>query len=197
MKPIFANRLRVLIGAVTAVLAVAHTGRTQPKAAPERFTAVAVNMTNQNTGGVGALEIVIDRWSSETDRDALAIAGQESGFAAVTKLLQDGSRIGFVRMSSRIGTDVKFARDVRHSDGSRRVVIVVQRRLGFSEVNNASPTVDYPLTVIELHLDPRGVGEGTMTVGAKVTFQRGIDQIDTDKYMAGTIRLKEVRVQTK
>ena len=55
----------------------------------ERFTAFAVSMTNGAAGRRSHLEAVIDRWSTAADRDALAVAFDEQGPAAVLKMLQE------------------------------------------------------------------------------------------------------------
>jgi hypothetical protein len=150
-------------------------------------------MTSQSSGTNARLQIKVDRWSSDADRDALAIADQENGIAAVARLLHDGERIGFVRTAGRIGNTITFARDVRHRDGTHRVLIVLSRILSAREIQRSTPTADYPFTVIELHLDAGGSGEGTMTVGAKVRFHRGDDQIEMEKYSGGAILLRDVK----
>jgi hypothetical protein len=122
----------------------------------EHFTAFAVSMTNGATGRSSNLELVIDRWSTSADRDDLAAALDEQGPEGLLKRLQGRPRIGYVRAAGRLGNDIPFARQVRHSDGSRRIVIVLARRLSFNEVSPSSTTEEYPFTVIELRLDAAG-----------------------------------------
>src|SRR3954470_9454695 len=131
----------------------------------QRFTAFAVNMTNRSTGASARMDIVINRWSTEAEREALASADEEIGTQAVVDRLQDGTRIGFIRVGNRLGEEVTFAREVRRSDGSRRIEILMARNLRFREIVGASPTTDYPFTVVELHVNANGLGEGTMSVG--------------------------------
>jgi hypothetical protein len=165
------NRQRSVVIALLMIFSASVGARFDSE---ERFTAFAVSMTNGATGRSSHLEVVVDRWSTAADRDALAIAFDEQGPASVLKMLQEQPRIGFVRVAGRLGNDIPFARQVLHSDGSRRIVIITARRLSFSEVNRDGPTVDYPYTVIELHLDAAGAGAGTMSVGAKIKVHKGI-----------------------
>jgi hypothetical protein len=162
--------------------------------APERFTAFAVSMTNGAAGRSSNLELVIDRWSTPADRDDLAAALDEQGPEGLLKRLQGRPRIGYVRAAGRLGNDIQFARKVQHSDGSRRIVIVLARRLSFNEVNPSSTTEDYPFTVIELRLDAAGGGDGRMSVGAKITVHKGSDQIEHEDYTGGNVLLKDVKV---
>ena len=162
--------------------------------APERFTAFAVSMTNGAAGRSSNLELVIDRWSTPADRDDLAAALDEQGPEGLLKRLQGRPRIGYVRAAGRLGNDIPFARQVQHSDGSRRIVIVLARRLSFNEVNPSSTTEDYPFTVIELRLDAAGGGDGRMSVGAKIKVHKGSDQIEHEDYTGGNVLLKDVKV---
>jgi hypothetical protein len=177
----------VVLSVVTVALG------TRPRAATSRFSALAVNMTGQNTGASSRLDIEVDRWSSDADRDRLAIVGDSDGATAVVELLQRGQRLGFVRTAGQVGNDITFARDAPGPDGSHRVLIVLARSVSAGEINRSSITQDYPFTVIELRVPATGAGVGTMTVGAKVRFRRGSDQVDTEKYSGGTIELREVK----
>ena len=151
-------------------------------------------MTNGAAGRSSNLELVIDRWSTPADRDDLAAALDEQGPEGLLKRLQGRPRIGYVRAAGRLGNDIQFAREVQHSDGSRRIVIVLTRRLSFNEVNPSSATEDYPFTVIELRLDAAGGGDGRMSVGARIKVHKGSDQIEHEDYTGGNVLLKDVKV---
>jgi hypothetical protein len=161
--------------------------------ATERFTAFAVSMTNGAAGRSSNLELVVDHWSTPADRDDLAAALEEQGPEGLLKRLQERPRIGYVRAGGRLGNDISFARQVQHSDGSRRIVVVLARQLSFNEVSRGSPTQDYPFTVIELRLDAAGGGDGRMSVGARITVRKGSDQIEHED-AGGTVLLKDVKV---
>jgi hypothetical protein len=52
-------------------------------------------------------------------------------------------------------------------EGGERVVLVTDRRIGFWEAANQPRLIDYPFTVIELHLNRDGEGEGKMSIATK------------------------------
>jgi hypothetical protein len=169
----------------------------QLKAEPQRFTAFATNMTNSATGNSSNVEMVVDRWSTEVEREALATTFQEQGTSGLLKMLQERARIGYIRVGGGLGNDVAFARQVLHSDGSRRVILITARRLSFNEVTRDAPTVDYPFTFIELHLDAKGAGEGNISVGAKIKLHQKDDLIEHEDFSAGTVVLKDVKASSK
>jgi hypothetical protein len=185
------NRRLSGVMALIVLLSGSAGARSEPGG---RFTAFAVSMTNGATGRSSHLELVVDRWSTAADRDQLAIAFDEQGPVAALKMLQEQPRIGFVRVAGRLGNDISFARQVLHSDGSRRIIIVTARRLSFNEGSRDVPTADYPYTVIELHLDALGAGAGTMSVGAKIKVHKGNDAIEHEDYQGGSVLLKDVKM---
>jgi hypothetical protein len=187
------NEGRRWSGAIALVVVLCAPASARFAPSGERFTAFAVSMTNGATGRTSKLELVIDRWSTSADRDDLAASLFEQGPSGLLKNMQARPRIGFVRVAGRLGTDIPFARQVQHSDGTRRIVVVLPRQLSFSEVNRSSLTEDYPYTVIELHLDAAGGGDGKMSVGARIKVNKGSDQIDHEDFTGGAVLLKDVK----
>jgi hypothetical protein len=184
-----------------AVLAIGmisfHAVGAQSKAEPQRFTGLAIDMTNGGTGNSSRVEMVVDRWSTEVERAALATTFDEQGTGGLLKMLRERPRIGYVGVAGRLGNDVAFARQVLHSDGSRRVILITPRRLSFNEATRDAPTVDYPFTFIELHLDATDAGEGTISVGAKIKLHQKDDLIEHEDFSAGTVFLKGVKASRK
>ena len=64
--------MRTLI-IVAAILLAAHHGAlvVQTSGTPERFTAFAVNMGSPGPSGADTVEIVVERWSTDKERDKL------------------------------------------------------------------------------------------------------------------------------
>ena len=79
------RRWSAAIGLVV-VLATPAGARVAPDTV--RFTAFAVSMTNGSTGVSSQLELVIDHWSTSTDRDDLAAALLERGPIGLLKAMQ-------------------------------------------------------------------------------------------------------------
>ena len=54
-----------------------------------------------------------------------------------------------------------FARRATGKDGGERIILVTDRPLSLGESWNQSRTMDYPFTVVELHMPKPGDGDGT------------------------------------
>src|SRR5258706_6422356 len=165
--------------AVAAAAAISIVSSAQTMGTPERYTANAINM---NRGAAGTIEIVVNRWSSDKDRDRLMSVLLDKGPEKLLDVLQDLPRMGYFRVPGNLGWDVHFARQVPLPDGGERVVLVTDRRIGFWEAANQPRSIDYPFTVIELRVNRDGEGEGTMSIATKVIYDKEQNMITLENF---------------
>ena len=62
---------------------------------------------------------------------------------------------------------VAVARSIE-ADGERLVRVVIDRPITFFEARNSLRTANYPMTILELRLDERGRGRGTLIAAAQL-----------------------------
>ncbi len=87
-------------------------------------------------------------------------------------------KVGFLRQTSSIGWDLRYAHKEAIPDGGgERIVVATDRPIGNWEAFNQPRTIDYPFTVIELHIKANGEGEGKMTYATKLTRTRRRDRL--------------------
>jgi hypothetical protein len=175
---------------LTLLAAGAATTRAQTMGEPERFTAVAVNM---NVGASGTVEIVVNRWSTDAERDKLMNVLMNQGADKLLDTLQDMPRVGYYRTPGRVGIDIRFARRLPGEDGGERVVLVTDRRIGFREAATRPRSIDYPFTVIELRLNKDGEGEGKMSVATRIIPDSENKIITLENYDTQPVMLNNVK----
>jgi hypothetical protein len=179
---------RYLIPAVTmaAFLGLSHLSAQTA----ERFTAAAININN---GKAGSIEIVVNRWSTDAERDRLMSVMMERGPDKLLDALQDLPRVGYFRTPDSIGWDVHFARRMPGAEGGERVTLITDRRIGFWEAANQPRSIDYPFTVIELRLNRDGEGEGKMSVATKIIADKDNNIITLENYELQPVQLTNVK----
>jgi hypothetical protein len=177
----------VLVAACASIPA-----RAQRIDAPVRFMASAVNM---NAGAAGQVEIVVNRWSSDADRDKLMKIMFDQGPDKLLDALQDMPRVGYFHAPGTLGIDVHFARQTRGEDGGTRVVLVTDRRIGFWEASNQPRSIEYPFTVIEMRLNKDGEGEGKISVATKIIADKENNIITLENYDIQPVMLTHVRAE--
>jgi len=178
----------MVIGALVLLLAPLAASP-QMDDSPARFTAAAVDL---NRGAAGTVEFVVNRWSSDADRDRLMTVMFDEGPAKLLDALQDMPRMGYIRAPGSIGWDVRFARHMPAPDGGERIVLVTDRRMGFREVANRHRSVDYPFTVIELRLQKNGEGEGKVSVATRIIADKANKVVTLENYDIQPVMLTKV-----
>src|SRR3989454_8551947 len=151
------RRMATMGLALAASVALTLSGSAQTSGTPERFTAMAVNMDNGRTSTV---DIVVNRWSTEAERKKLLSVLLEKGPDKLLDVLQGAPRVGYFRTPESTGWDLHYAHRTPLPEGGERVVLATDRRINFWEAANRPRSIDYPFTVIELHLNRGGEGGG-------------------------------------
>jgi hypothetical protein len=181
------------IAAATWLVASPSSVRTVDAAAPlETFTATAVNMSGVGRPGAGVVEIVIERWSTDAERDRLVQVLKEKGSDALMSALQKMRRVGYIRTPGRIGWDLHFARDIKRDDG-RQVVIATDRPMSFWEASRRPRSADYDFTLVDIRFDADGKGTGKLAVAAKVDYNEKTGTVEIEDFGIEPVRLTEVR----
>jgi len=186
--------LSLLSLALAAVLGIAAAAA-QTHGGREKFTAFAVNLDGTAIAptGAGVVEILVERYSTDAERDRLLEALMEKGPEKLLDTLQSLPRVGYIRTPNSIGYDLHYARKAPLPEGGERVTLATDRYIGFWEAANRPRTIDYPFTVIELRLNPDGVGEGKMSIATKVTMDKDKKQIELENYGTQPVLLNNVR----
>jgi hypothetical protein len=176
---------------VLAVLVmVSLTGVAQTLGSPERFTAVAINTTR---GGTTSLEIAVDRWSTDAERDRLQSVLVKQGATKLLDVLQKTPKVGFIRETSSIGWDLHYARHAPMPEGGERVVVATDRPIGFWEASRQPRSIDYPFTIIELHVNKDGEGEGKLSFATKIITDKDSGSIVLENYGLQPVMLQGVK----
>jgi hypothetical protein len=183
---------RALFVSVLMLLAGVALVQAQSKSQPvETLTAFAASM---QSGKSGVVNITINRWSTEEERDRLIAALQEGGESELLKQLEAiRPPVGFMRTPNSIGYDLYYARQTPLPDGGRRIVVATNRRIAMGEAFHNTRSMQYQVTVAEIHLDKDGKGDGKLVPAAKVTWDRKNHRVEVENYQALPIDLVNVK----
>ncbi len=185
------TRLLRVISAATAIAAAwSVLAFAQTKGTPERYTATAVNM---NRGGAGTLDIVVNRWSTDAERNKLVSVLLDKGENKLLDALQGMKKVGYIRTPNSIGWDLHYAHKQPLPDGGEQIVIATDRPIGFREAVNQPRSIDYPFTVIEMHVNADGEGNGTMSVATKIVADKDTRTIQLENFSTSPVMLTTVK----
>jgi hypothetical protein len=205
---------RILGTAVAAAALVAALGAVEPgrvAAFAERYTAFAVDLGVPSggidvpqprgkrvpaSGSAGPVEFVINRYSTDEERDELLKTLKEKGPERLLEALQKLPRIGYFRTPNSTGYDLRFARKMPGEDGGERITMMTDRYITFWEARNRPRTIDYPFTMIEVRIGPEGKGEGKMSLATRITYDKNNNTVVLEDYKSQPTLLNEVKRET-
>ena len=188
------SNLPTLVIVCAAILTLAVGTRVVKAMALERYVALAVNLGGTpGPTGAGTVEITIDNWSTDAQRDQLMKTLIDKGPEKLLDTLQKMPRVGSIRTPNSIGYDLRYARKNPLDEGGDQIVLATDRYIGFWEASNRPRTVDYPFTVIEMRIAKDGVGEGKMSLFTKITYDKKKNQIVLEDYGSQPVLLTQVR----
>jgi hypothetical protein len=137
---------------------------------PEKFTAFAINSSNVTTRAqTGSVDITINRWSTDADRDRLLGILKSKGQDALLEALQKMPVVGYINTPGSLRYDLHFARQRPTAEGGRMIFLMTDRYIGSWEAVNRPRTVDYPFMLIQLELDRTSHGVGKASIYTKIT----------------------------
>jgi hypothetical protein len=117
--------------------------------------------------------------------------------AAFTAAIGRAPTIGYIWTNDVTGYSIKYAYRSPSPDGGERVVLVTDRRMGANTVGwnpvVTTPLTDYEFTVIEIHLDPKGVGEGKTSLTTQVVIDKDARTVALENYTAAPAILQNVK----
>lgn len=179
---------------VTVAAAAATTGTLVAAKPIEHLTAFAVDMSNTAMRTrAGTIDIVINRWSTDQERDELLAALREGGPDGLLRALQKiKDPAGYIRTPSSIGYPLRFARQISMADGGRRIIIATDRYVSFLEATTQPRSADYPFMLVDIRMSADGKGTGKLMPLAKVTANED-HTVEIENYSSEPVRLTEVR----
>ncbi len=185
------GRLSALVVIIASIL-VAPAQAVAQEGERETFIGFAVATSGVARGGTTILNMHIDGWTSDADRERLAraIVGDES--SKLVDILRDLDEVGFVQVAGKPGYRLRYARSFEQG-GRRRIILATDRPIGLVESMTSTRSLRYQITLIELLVDAEGNGEGAVIVGAKIDFDAEEQSVTVTSYGSAPVRLTNVR----
>jgi hypothetical protein len=189
-RAVLAARLVVAAAGIAIALQSAPVAGQNQK---EQFTGFAINM---NSGPKTAtVDFTIERWSTDEERSQLLAIIQENPRDPTDKLLralQKLPKVGYIRTPNTLAWDLHYARQHPQDEGGRTLVLATDRPIGFAEARNQPRSIDYPFTIVEVHLDKNDKGEGKILAGTKIYVDKKTNNLVLENYAQQPVRFNEI-----
>jgi len=166
---------------------------------------VATAVSAPDAGGVigGRIDIAIERWSTDAERESLRRKlGEKNPATLLEALGKVWQRAGVVQMPGAQGVgarartrrvrNLKFAQEIDTPTG-RQVILVADQHLGFGELGRDFESWQPEFTLVDIRLGRDGKGVGKLAPAAKVAFNARTRMFEVENYAAQPVRLSDVR----
>jgi hypothetical protein len=157
-------RPRVQFAALLGVLVCAAGGGAAADY-PVTLTAKA-QATSGETTVTSTVRIYVDRLIEPSRRTRVLDGLKYNGYQGFMNALRPLPAIGHVE-TQKARVDLRYAWETRVPEG-RRLILVADKPLFFLAADTSKARAGYELTVIDLVLDERGAGKGSMAGAARV-----------------------------
>ena len=160
---------------LTGIVLIAQT--------PGRMTIQATAMgTSTQLGKMVNVNIYIEEYSTQDDRNTLIEAFKARRQEGLVDALQKMKTKGRVRFASGgVGNDVKYHIELPSENG-RRLRLITDRWLLFSELYNSTRSAEYSVGAIELNLSADGKGTGTVLPACKLTVNKKNKEVEVETF---------------
>jgi hypothetical protein len=113
-------------------------------------------------------------------------AAQLSPIAAFTAALGRAPTLGYIWTNEITGYSIKYAWHSLLPDGTDRIILASDRRLGAYtdawKVTTPAPATDYTFTLIELRAGPKGALEGKTSLTNKIAIDHDAKTVALENY---------------
>jgi hypothetical protein len=181
------------IGATVLLVALLMTpASVRGQGAAEVFTATAAVKTAGGVSASAPVAITIDRKMSQKEADSLTAAFKAGGAAALRKALVGIAPTGTVRIGEGRVTPTRFAIERPTPDGRLLTILTDQPLLLLGAgLPDAKAKEGYDFAVIDIEVDAKGNGSGTIAPAAKLKMNQGAFLVED--YGAEVVRLTAVK----
>jgi hypothetical protein len=196
MRPVtFTRRAGIL--ATVAVVALSLAGGVFLSAQADdkgaKYRATAIDMDAPAGQVATPLDIIIERWSTDAEKDKVTATLLEASQEKLLAVIQALPRIGTIHVPGNVGWGLRYARHGVEADGRDRILIVSDRPISFYEAREKPRSIDYPFSIIEMRVGSNSRGEGKLLFSAKMGIDRRTNTLVLENYGIQPIALNDVR----
>jgi hypothetical protein len=175
----------------------AQVGGQRPEAGSKPIETFEARAFNVQTGQTGRVEIVINRWSTDGEREVLKAVLKAAGNEAMVNEMKNLPQVGYIRTPQTMGDALMFARSTTLPDGSRQVVVATNRPISVAGSLAPGAAQKYDLSVIEMRWKKGDkTGEGKMTIAAQASIDSKTGNVQIQNYAGMPSVLRDITSKT-
>jgi len=187
--------LRVLaVCSLTLLLQVSYAqdDKKQDDKKPDAYSAVAMGTGGSVGGRSKQFDFRITSYTTDDEVQQYADLLKEKGPDALLKVLEKEDR-GRLNPVGSVGNQIAVARKRQHGNDTI-ITIVTARIMPFTELYNNGRSTDYPFGFLQVKLNEKNEGTGSLMAAAKIKFDKKKGKYEIESYGNQYIKVANVRM---
>jgi hypothetical protein len=160
MSKFFMNKTVFALIAIIVSVLLANSEAAAQKQQREHIQATAMGTSTQ-LGRVISIDMIMNEFSTASDKAALIEAFQAKGSEGLANALNKMNSKGRIRITGTLGYDVNYIRSFNMPDGSRLIRFVTDRPIVFGELWASTRSLDYQISIGEIIIKEKGKGKSS------------------------------------
>jgi hypothetical protein len=182
--------LSIAVALFALVTAAAIPVVAQSTPIQSRFTFKVANAQAAGPSGDSRLELVVNKWSTDAERDRVLAALKENGADKIGDAIGREYAVGYMHWPGNLNYALRYAYRVPRPDGGEDVIVGVDRPISLWWNAGGATSAAQPV-VLQLRLNKDGRGEGKLST--KVTANTTAKTIVADDFASAPSTLIEVQ----
>ena len=163
---------------------------------PQRFSAVALSVGGPETRPVATpVDIVVERLSTVDEAEKFSSAFKRGQDAALDVLMKF-KPVGYINEPGSLRWTFRYAQQTVELDGTRKIFLATDRPMDFAENYFNTRSTDYPFTFLELRVNAKGEGQGTLSRATKLISDASGRFVAAENYEPQPVKLTQVKLKS-
>jgi hypothetical protein len=181
----------IILTAIAAVMLTAGLVAESSAPVADRFTFKVPSWTPNATFGADWLELVINQWSSEADRQSIVDTLKNDGVDKLDDAISREHAVGYLHWPGGLDYNVRFAHRVPTADGGEDIIVGIDRPFSLWWNTGTTPGAPADAVVLQLRLNKDGHGEGRLV--KKVNVNPTAKTITFDDFPSAAVIVTDVQ----
>ena len=194
-------KITAMVAVVLALTAIPHAQRGTSGTVldlPVRIAGTAISAGGfRNPTGTAHVEIHLNRLSTPTQHDQFLQRLKQDGPGELLEALRKAPPVGTIRFNTELAWDLRYASVRSGPENTVQLFLATDRPMTFAELWNQPLYSDYPFTLINLELGPKGKGEGAMILAGRITADESGRFVHVENYGSMPIQLNSLQMEVE